>query len=44
MTNIIAALMVSIAITGAGWGIQRTRDEVCPTIEEGTTFLHASSS
>ncbi len=44
MINIIAALMVCIAITGAGWGIQRTLNEVCPTVEEGTTFLHASSS
>ena len=44
MTNIIAALMVCIAIIAAGKGIEYTLDEVCPEPVEGIEFLNARAS
>ena len=43
MKVILAAIIVAIAILLAGEGISVTLDEVCPTVEEGTQFLHARS-
>ena len=44
MRAIIAAFIVAGAILLAGEGISVTLDEVCPTVEEGTQFLHARTS
>lgn len=40
----LAALFIGICILVAGEGISITLDEVCPTVEEGTTFLHARTT
>jgi hypothetical protein len=42
MSNIIGALIIALAVLGAGAGISTTLDEVCPTVEGGTEFLSAS--
>lgn len=42
--KIVYTLMICIAILVAGNQVSVTLDEVCPTVEEGTEFLHARST
>lgn len=38
------ALAICVAIIWGADEIATTLDEVCPTVEEGTTFLHARTT
>ena len=37
----LGAMFIGVCILLAGAGISTTLDEVCPTVDEGTTFLSA---